>query len=74
MNTNNYLNKIVSLFDSLNKEFTPDFCLVDIFSNHFSFTSVSHKDPKTWVAHQNRLDNIYENSLINQDTIHYSRY
>jgi len=59
MDTNNHLNK----------EFTSGFCLIDIFSNHFSFTSVSHKDIKVLVAYQNRLDNVYENSLINQDTI-----
>jgi len=59
MDTNNHLNK----------EFTSGFCLIDIFSNHFSFTSVSHKNTKALVAYQNRLDNVYKNSLINQDTI-----
>ena len=59
MDTNNHLNK----------EFTPGFCLIDIFSNHFSFTLVSHKNTEALVAYQNRLDNVYKNSLINQDTI-----
>jgi len=57
------------LFDSLNKEFTPGFHLVDIFSDYFSFTSVCYKDSKTLMAYQNRLDNVYENSLVNQDTV-----
>jgi len=59
MDTNNHLNK----------EFTPYFCLIDIFPDNFSFTSVSHKNTEVLVAYQNRLDNVYENSLINQDTI-----
>jgi len=35
MNTNNYLNEIILLFDSLNKEFTLGFHLVDIFPDYF---------------------------------------
>ena len=30
MDTNNHLNKVFPSFDSLNKEFSPEFCLVDI--------------------------------------------
>ena len=51
MDTNNYLNEIVLLFDSLNKKITSDFHLVDIFSDYFSFTSVCYKDSKILVAY-----------------------
>ena len=37
INTNNCLNEILSSFNSLHKEPTPGFQLVDIFSNYFSF-------------------------------------
>ena len=41
MDTNNYLNKVLSSFDSLNKELSLEFCLVDTFSDCFSFISVN---------------------------------
>ena len=41
MNTNNHLNKVLLFFDSLNKELPVDFHLVNTFSDHFSFLSVS---------------------------------
>jgi len=43
MNTNNYLNKVLPFFDSLNKELPIGFHLVNTFSDHFSFLSVSEK-------------------------------
>jgi len=55
IDTNNHLNEIVPLFDSLNKEFTLGFHLVDIFPDYFSFTSVCYKDPKTLVAYQKTI-------------------
>ena len=41
IDTNNQLNKVFSSFDSLNKEISPGFHLIDIFSNYFYFISVN---------------------------------
>ena len=38
---NNHLNKVLSSFDSLNKEHSSGFYLVNTFSDHFSFLSVN---------------------------------
>ena len=69
INTNNCLNEVVPFFDSLNKELSPGFHLVDTFHNHLSFLSVNQKDSNILTTHQNRLDNVYEDSLINQNTV-----
>jgi len=69
IDTNNYLNEVVPSFDSLNKELSPGFHLVDTSHNHLSFLSVNQKNSNTLTAHQNRLDNVYEDSLINQNTV-----
>jgi len=69
VNTNNCLNEKFPSFNSLNKEISPGFCLVDTFSDHFSFLSVNQKDSELLNAHQDRLDNIYKDSLVKQDTI-----
>ena len=37
VNTNNHLNGIFLLFDSLNSKISPDFRLINIFSSYFSF-------------------------------------
>jgi len=44
VNTNNHLNEVFPSFDSLNKELSSGFHLVDTFSDHFSFYSVNRKD------------------------------
>jgi len=41
MDTNNWLNEIFPSFDSLNKDFSLGFHLIDIFSDCFSFISVN---------------------------------
>ena len=56
-------------FDSLNKELSPGFHLVDTFLNYFSFLSVNQKNPDVLTFHYNRLINIFENLFINQDTV-----
>ena len=43
--------------------------MINIFSDCFSFISVNQKNPEALVTHQNRLDNIYRNSLTNHDTM-----
>ena len=40
VDTNNHLNGILPSFNSLHKELSSGFCLVDTFQNHFSFNSV----------------------------------
>ena len=69
VDTNNYLNRVFPAFDSLNNKLSPGFYLVDIFPNNFSFHSVNWKNADTEVAYQNKLNNIYKNFSINQDTV-----
>jgi len=64
---NNWLNKVFSFFDSLNKELSSGFHLVNTFSDYFSFHSVNWKDSNILTTYCNRLENIYKDSLINQD-------
>ena len=66
VNTNNWLNEI---FPSFNREHSPGFCLVDTFSGHFSFYSVNQKDANIKITHCNKFNSIYEDSLIDQNTI-----
>ena len=69
MDTNNHLNKVSPSFDSLNKELSLGFYLVDTFSDCFSFISVNQKDSDVLTVHCNRLNNIFEDSIVNQDTM-----
>ena len=66
---NNYLNEIFSFFNSLNREFSPSFHLVDTFLDCFSIHSVNQKDVNAKITYYNKLNSIYENSLIDQNTI-----
>ena len=68
VDTNNWLNEIFPSFNSLNKELSLGFCLVDTFFGHFSFHPVNQKDANTKITHCNRFDSIYEDSLIDQNT------
>ncbi len=47
----------------------PGFQLIDIFSNYFSFFLVNRKNSDLLSAQCRKLDNLYEDSLINQDTV-----
>ena len=69
MDTKNHLNKIFVAFYSLNRVLFASFCLVDTFPNHFSFHLVNQKDADAKIAYQNKLENIYKDFSINQDTI-----
>lgn len=62
------LNGVLPAFDSLNKELSPGFCLVDNFPNYFSLNIVSHKDVKARTTHLNHLINIYQDSLSHPST------
>ena len=46
VDTNNHLNRIFSSFDPLHKELSPSFRLVDSFSDHFYFHTVTIKIKK----------------------------
>jgi len=69
VDTNNCLKKIYLVFDSLNKKLSSGFHLVDTFPDYFSFYLVNCKDIDAKIIHQNKLENIYEASFNNQDTI-----
>ena len=69
VDTNNWLNEIFPSFNSLNKELSLGFCLVDTFFGHFSFHPVNQKDTNIKITHCNRFDSIYEDSLIDQNTV-----
>ena len=66
---NHRLNQVLPAFDNLNKKLSPGFCLVDTFSDCFSFNIVKHKDTKARIAHLNKLKNIYKASKNNSDTL-----
>jgi len=66
---NNHLNKVLLSFDSLNKELSFRFHLVDIFLDCFSFLLVNQKDSDILTSYHNKLINIFENLLINQDNV-----
>jgi len=51
----------------LNKELSSGFCLIDTFPNHFLFISANQKNTNALQTHHNKLNNIYEDSLTNQD-------
>jgi len=63
------LNKKFPAFNSLNKELSPSFYTVDTFPDHVPSHSVNQKDTDTRIIHHNKLNNIYKNSLINQNTV-----
>ena len=64
MDINNCLNEVLSSFNSLNKELSSGFHLVDTFSNCFSFISVNQKDTDTLKSHCNRLDKFMKTYLL----------
>jgi len=69
VDTNNCLNKIFPSFDSLNRELSPSFHLVDTFPDCFSFHLINWKDANVKIAHCKKLNSIYKNSLIDQNMV-----
>jgi len=63
------LNQILPAFDSLNREFSPGFCFVETFSNYFFFYLANCKNFNTRITYKNKLENIYEASSNNHNTI-----
>ena len=69
VDTNDYLNENFPSFNSLNRELSPSFHLVDTFPDCFSFHLVNWKDAKIKIAHCKKLNSIYKNSLIDQNMV-----
>ena len=66
---NHCINQVLPVFDILNKELSPDFWLVNTFSNCFSWNIMKCKDVKARTIHLNNLNNIYQDSSNSPDTI-----
>jgi len=60
---------VLSAFDNMNKELSPSFCLVDTFSDCFSFNIVECKDTEARTAHLRKLNDIYKLSKNNPNTL-----
>ena len=58
VNIDNRFNELLPFFDPFNKEFTLGHHLINIFSNHFSFHTLSKKSNKNLRVHIWSLDNI----------------
>jgi len=69
VNINHHLNQVLPAFDNLNKELSPGFHLVDIFSDYFSFNIVKHKDAKARIAYLKHLQSLKKQS---RHPLHYN--
>lgn len=68
VDTNNYLNRIFSSFDSLYNELSSSFRPVDNFSD-FSFHIVNHKDKYIKEVYLCKQDKTFKDTLLNSKTI-----
>ena len=66
---NNYLNSLFPSFDSLYKEISSGFHLVDNFSDCFSFHTVNSRDKDIIKAYLQNLNKMIENFCIDPETI-----
>ena len=57
------------MFNRLYKELSPGFHLENMFPNHFSFHTVNYKNTNTKTAYCNKLNKIFEEFLLNLNTI-----
>jgi len=64
VNTNDYLNKILSSFNSFYKKLSLSFQLVDNFSDYFSFYIVNSKDKDITDTYLCKHDKVLEDSLV----------
>ena len=69
VDTNNYLNKVFSVFDRLYTELFFSFWLVDTFSDYIFFHIVKCKDNKIKNIHLWSLNKILKDSLSNPKTV-----
>ena len=60
VNINYQLNQVLSAFDNMNKELSPGFCLIDTFSDCFSFNIGKCKETEVRTAHLRKLNDIYK--------------
>ena len=65
VDTNNFLNGIFPLFNSLNSKFSPSFRLIDIFPSHFSVHKANCKDKESKIAYICKLNDIFTEALLN---------
>jgi len=61
----NRFNKVLSSFDLLNVEFSPSFCLIDIFPSCFSFHPYTKHKDYNFEDYTNQLNNIVISSSLN---------
>ena len=66
---NNCLNQVLLVFDSLNRELSLGFHLINNFPNYFFFHTADCKDAEARTAHHNKLENIFKNSPQSNDII-----
>jgi len=71
---NHWLNQILTTFDSMNKELSYGFCLIDTFPDCFAFNIVKYQDAKVKTTHLRNLDNIYRMSKDNLNTSFHHKY
>jgi len=69
VNTNNYVNRIFSVFDTLNNEFSPGSYLVDTFSSYFSFYYTNHRNKESKNSHIHKLDKCVFNALSDSKSV-----
>ena len=69
VDSNNWLNKVFSVFNKLHKELSSSFRLVDNFPNYYSFHTVNWKNTKVKNAHLYLLNKIFDNSISDLNTV-----
>ena len=57
VDTNNCLNQVLLVFNSLNRKYFLGFCLIDTFPGHFSFHIINHKTAEVSYASSTYLEN-----------------
>jgi len=69
VDSNTRLNSLFPFFDNFHGELSAGFCLVDNFSNHFSFHTVNHKEKKIRNAHVQNLNKVFENFFSDSNIV-----
>ena len=69
VNTNNHLNQVLLAFNCLNRELSPEFCLINNFPDYFAFYIIDCKDAEARTAYHNKLMNIFKDSFQNNNII-----
>jgi len=69
VDSNNYLNSLFPSFDSMYKEISSSFHLVDNFSDCFSFHTVNSRDKDIIKAYLQNLNKMIEDFCIDPETI-----